>query len=204
MVITEKTKMAEMGRIMPVLTLANTDLLKECARFPMPVKIRGLHVQPFHSVSFKNLAWLWDITDPKKMMIAITEIFIYPALPTWRKWLNKDSESWANKWIPTAPLIDFYRVVYEINEQIRNAADQFAKIQVKLSEEEKQAGYGGKDPEAVRKMIDSFARRQGIQSLDVAADYPWTHYLFVFKIDADEQNRSRKLSEIQLKKQRKK
>lgn len=204
MVITEKTKMAEMGRIMPVLTLANTDLLKECARFPMPVKIRGLHVQPFHSVSFKNLAWLWDITDPKKMMIAITEIFIYPALPTWRKWLNKDSEKWANRWIPKAPLIDFYRVVYEINEQIRNAADQFAKIQVKLSEEEKQAGYGGKDPEAVRKMIDSFARRQGIQSLDVAADYPWTHYLFVFKIDADEQNRSRKLSEIQLKKQRKK
>jgi hypothetical protein len=196
MIINQNTLLREMSNIMPIVSLTDVDILKECSKFSMPERIRGLKIVRFSDVSFRNLIWLWDIAGPEQMMIALAEVFFYPNLPAWRKWLNKDSEKWAIRWFPGCPLIDFYRFAYEMKENIRHAGDDFANMRIDLSEEEKQAGYGSPDPESTRKMIDSFARRQRISSLEEASDYSWAVYRFVFKVDIDEANRQRKYNKI--------
>lgn len=196
MVINEKTRLREMQTIAPFASLAGVDLLDKCSKFNMPTSIRGIKPMPFYNVSMQNLAWIWDIKDAQDLMIAICEIFFYSQLPKWRKLINNDSAKWAERWLLDAPLIDFYRFAYQVSDDAMNAADQFSKIQIKLTEEERAAGYGHTDPDSVKKMIDAFARRQGISSMDDAANYAWVHYLFVFKNDADEQNRQRKYNEI--------
>lgn len=204
MIITQNTKLRDMAIIAPIASLARVDVLEKCKPFAVPDKIRGLQPMPFYNVSMTNVAWLWDIEDPKEMLTAICEVFFYPALPKWkRKYIYLDSVKWAAKWMLGCPLIDFYRYAYEVSEQLKSAANDFAKMQINLSEEEREAGYGQPDPESVQKMIDSFARRQGIASLEEAGNYPWTHYRFVFKNDVDEQNKQRRYNEILAKKQKK-
>ena len=204
MIITQNTKLRDMAIIAPIASLAGVDVLEKCKPFAVPDKIRGLQPMPFYNVSMTNVAWLWDIEDPKEMLNAICEVFFYPALPKWkRKYIYSDSVKWAAKWMLGCPLIDFYRYAYEVSEQLKSAANDFAKMQINLSEEEREAGYGQPDPESVQKMIDSFARRQGIASLEEAGSYPWTHYRFVFKNDVDEQNKQRRYNEILAKKQKK-
>ena len=190
--------------IQPIAELAGVDVFEKSKEFSVPEKIRGLIPVPFYNISMKNLAWLWDTKDPKDMLLAIVEIFFYSGRPWWCKRIFKDSEKWSKRWLMGAPLIDFYRFAYEIIEQTKQAAEQFSKMQINLSDEEKEAGYGQPDPESVQKLIDAFARRMGINSLEAAADYPWTHYRFVFKSDVDEQNRQRKLNIIIAEKQKKK
>lgn len=190
--------------ITPIAELAGVDILNECKRFDVPKEISSVRPIPFYNISMTNLAWLWDITDTWAYMIAVAEVFFYPALPWWCRRLFPDSEKWAKRWVLNAPAIDYYRFTYEVTEQAKQAAEQFAKMQIALTDEERQAGYGGHDPEAVQKMIDAFARRQRISSLEVAGSYPWSHYRFVFKADIDEQNKQRKYQEILAKKQRKK
>ena len=190
--------------IAPLASLAGVDILEQCKRFEVPAVIRSVRPLPFYNVSMTNLAWLWDITDTWQYMVAVTEIFFYPALPWWCRRLFPDSEKWAKRWLLNAPVIDMYRFVYEVTEQCKQAAEQFSKMQINLSDDEKQAGYGQPDPESVQKMIDAFARRQRISSLEVAGNYQWTHYRFVFKADVDEQNRQRKLNIIIAEKQKKK
>jgi hypothetical protein len=204
MVITEKTKLKNIADVLTVASVANVDLMQECAKFPMPETIKGVRVEPFYSISFKNLAWLWDISVPEEKVIAIAEVFIYCNLSERDKKRNPDSEKWAKRWLPDVPLIDFYRVANEVNASIVSAAADFAKMQVNLTAEEKEAGYGAKDNNAIQKMVDAFARRQRISSHEDAANYPWTIYKFVFQIDIDEQNRQRKLNEITAKKHKKK
>ena len=205
MVITAKTKLRDMAVIAPIASLANIDILEKCKAFSVPEKIRGLKPIQFYNVSMTNVAWLWDVKDPKEMLIAICEVMFYPSLPAWkRKYIYRDSEKWAKKWMLKCPLIDFYRYAFEVSELLKSAANDFAKMQVNLTEEEREAGYGQPDPESVQKMIDSFARRQGIASLEEAGNYPWSHYRFVFKNDVDEQNKQRKYNEILANKQKKK
>ncbi len=205
MVITSKTQLREMVRIVPVASLAGVDILEQCKRFAMPDKVRGLTPVPFYNLSMKNLAWLWDVVDGDDMMKAVAEIFFYPSLPAWkRRHVHKQSDVWAAKWLLRCPVIDFYRYTYEIIEQVKAAAEAFSKMQVNLSKDEKAAGYGQPDPEAVHKMIDAFAQRQRISSLEEAADYAWVHYRFVFQNDVNEQNRQRKYNEIVAKKTKKK
>jgi hypothetical protein len=196
MVITSKTKLREIGRILPLVELSNIDLMKECSRFAVPDRIRGVKVMPFRQVAIRDLKWLWDTTDNQAMLLALVEVFFYSQLPKWRKWLNPDSEKWARRWMVNCPLIDFYRVAGYLIDEIKNAADQFASIQINLTPEESEAGYGKPDPDSVQKMIDSFARRMGITSHEEAAAVPWVIYLSVFKWDADSQNLQRKYNAI--------
>ena len=204
MVITERTKLRDMPKILPIASLAGVDLMEQCKKFGIASSIRGITPMPFYNLSMNDLAWLWDITDPNDMLTAIAEVFFYPGLPSWKKKLHKNSEQWATKWIRSCPVIDFYRYAYEIVEQIKSAAETFSKMQVNLTEDERAAGYGQPDNESVQKMIDAFARRQHISSLEIAAKYPWVNYRFVFQCDVDEQNRQRRYNEIVAKKNKKK
>ena len=195
MKITAKTKLKEMIFIAPLIDLADMDIVKECAKFERPEKIRGLKPVEFYDISFNNLAWLWDIKDSNEFILAIAEIFFFPKT---NKWFQdfKDAEKWAKQWILNVPLIDFYNYCNYIKEQAEKAAQEFAAMKLNLSEEEKQAGYGATDPESIMKMIDSFAKRQHISSLEEAGNYSWSVYRFVFKVDIDEANRQRKYNEI--------
>jgi len=203
MIITGKTKLKEMTRISPILNLTNTDILKECSKFTMPDKIRGITPLKFYDMSFNNLGWLWDIKQPNELMTAIVEIFFYSKLNRFKKWLHKDSEKWAARWLFNAPLIDFYNFANEVSTRIKQEAEEFSKMKLDLSEDEKAAGYGQPDKDSIAKMKDSFARRQGISSLEDAGNYSWTIYKFVFRVDIEEANRQRKYNEIISKKQNK-
>ena len=196
MIITAKTKLKEMSRIQPILNLSNVDILAECSKFKMPDKIRGIRPLKFYDMSFNDLGWLWDIKEPNELMTAIVEIFFYSQLPKWKKWLHKDSEKWCVKWLFNVPLIDFYNFANEVSNRTKQEADEFSKMKLELSDDEKKAGYGQPDKDSIAKMKDSFARRQGISSLEDAGNYSWTIYKFVFRIDIEEANRQRRYNKI--------
>jgi hypothetical protein len=185
-----------MDVILPLLELAKMDIMQEVKQFTPPAKLQRIAPLPFASISFKNLAWFWSITDPKEMIIAICEVFYYPNLNRLQKLFNPKSEKWASKWLPDCPVIDFYRFVGVVTNAVSDAAEDFSRMQVELTPEEKQAGYGAKDPESIQKMIYQFAQRMGINDLEKAAEYPWVVYRFVFKTEIENANKQRAYNKI--------
>lgn len=202
MTITEKTKLREMGRIAPLAEIAGYDLIKECERFALPVSVRGVVPVVFTSVSFNNLSWFWDISDGEEFILAVCEVFFYPQISGLQRFLNPDSEKWARKWLMGCPLIDFYRFVGHVTQQVKTAAEQFKDLKIPLTPDEKAAGYGDIDPLAVKKIIDTFALRQHIQDLEDAGNRAWVLIHFALKVDIDNGKKQRKFNEILTKKKK--
>jgi len=194
--ITDKTKLKEMERLAILINLADVDILKECSKYPLPEKIRGIKPVAFADVPFINLAWLWDIKESSERIMAICEIFFYPQLPKWKRKLYKHSDKWAQRWLLNCPLIDFYNFANSVNEWIQKEAKDYSNMKIDLTKEERAAGYGDPDPLAVKKMIDTFARRQGFADMDEAARQPNVVYKFVFKIDIENANKQRKYNKV--------
>lgn len=182
MIITSKTKLKDIWKVLPVAELAKTDILAECSKFEMPKKIRGIEIMKHSKITILQQSWIWDIKETDKLLIAYAEIFFG---------ITKNHE----KWLKECPLIDFYRFAHEVKEQSKRYADEFANIRVELSEDEKKAGYGDADPHGLAGMVASMADKRGV-SMEVAWNYPIVEYIFVFSRDAAAANKQRAYNKI--------
>lgn len=198
MIITEKTRLLQMYHVGVVASLMDVDIMKECERFPLPEKIQSIKPLDFHSLSFHNLCWLWEISTPDDMVNAICELFFYSQL----KKKPDNLDTWIKGWLLKCPLIDFYRYVSEVGKQVESSANAFKELKMPLTAEEKAAGYGDADPLALKKILDSYARRQGIPDIEDAGNVAWPKIYFALKCDIDEAKKQRKYNEIITKKKR--
>ena len=194
--ITDKTKLKAMAKLAILIDLSDVDILKECSKYPLPEKIRGIKPVQTFNIPFRDLAWLWDIKEANERIIAICEIFFYPNLSKFKKFFFRKSDTWAKRWLFNCPLIDFYNFANYVNKWIEQEAKDYSNMKIDLTKEERQAGYGDTDPLAVKKMIDTFAKRQHISDLEEASKYPCSVYKFVFKVDIDEANKQRRYNKI--------
>lgn len=191
MKITEKTKLKDMNKIYPLIKLWDKDLITECAAFKVPEKINGIKPLIFSKVPFSHLAALWDIKDSDKLMSAIVEIFFYSQTNK-----KKDVDQWVEKFLNKALLIDFYNFANSVIKWAESEAKYYGSLKVELSDNEKKAGYGKPDKNSIRKMIDTFAKRQHISSLEEAGNYSNSIYKFVFTVDVEEANKQRAYNKI--------
>ena len=151
MVITERTQLREMVRIVPVASLAGVDILEQCKRFAMPDKVRGLTPVPFYNLSMKNLAWLWDVVDGDDMMKAVADIF-YPSLPAWKRKACSVRAFGLLSGYCVALLSTFTRYTYEIIEQVKGCRlKHFQRCKSTYRRRKRLPGIGQPDPEAVHK-----------------------------------------------------
>lgn len=194
MKITEKTKVREMAEMKHYIDLAKIDIMKECTKFAPVNSLRGIKAVPFYDIQFNQLAWLWDISDAKQMAEAIIEVFIWPN----RSFLQRLKYRSIEKFILNCPMIDFYNFCGNMQNQTKKAAQSFSEMRIDLTELERKAGYGQPDPAGVQKMIDTFARRQGIPDHEDSGKRAWSIYLFVFKTDIDEANKQRKYQQLSM------
>lgn len=182
MIITSKHKLKDIGKILPLANLANVDLLKECSKFDMPKTIQGIEPMKHHKITILQQSWIWDIKDKSDLLIAYADIFFG---------IKKKHE----KWLTNCPLIDFYRFCFEVQQQSIRYADEFAKIKVELTEDEKKAGFGDKDPNGLVSMVYSMSNKKHV-SMEVAWQYPVVEYIYSFQTDAKESNKQRKYNKI--------
>jgi len=201
MIITEDTRLREMRQIEPLLRLSGVDLLKECERFPVPAHILGIKPVDFDAISFNDLIYFWDERTPDEWILAICEVFFYPNLSKIQRFFNQNPEKWAKKWVINASLIDFYRFTAEIVRLTRETAEKFKSQSIPLSQEEIDAGYGAPDPHSKLKILDAFARRQGISDIEEAGKMAWTKVYFSILVDVEDAKKQRKYNKILMKKQ---
>ena len=182
MLITHKTKLKEIGNILPISTLAGVDLLEECSKFDMPEMIQGIKPMKHSAITILQQSWIWDIKDTTELLLAYVEIFFG---------IKEKQE----KWLLQCPLIDFYRFAWQVKEQSMRYAEAFAEIKVELTEEEKKAGYGDKDENGLTNMVLAMSNKKGI-SMSEAWNYPLVEYIYTFQHEAKESNRQRKYNKI--------
>lgn len=182
MIITEKTKLKDIGKILPLAQLAGVDLLFECSKYKMPEKIRGIKPLKHSAIIILQQSWIWDIKDTTDLLLAYVEIFFG---------IKEKQE----KWLLKCPLIDFYRFAWEVKEQSLRYAEAFNEIKVELTEDEKKAGFGDKDDNGLVNMVLAMSNKKGI-SMKQAWDYPLVEYIYTFQHDAKESNKQRKYNKI--------
>lgn len=182
MIITSKTKLKDIEKVLTVAKLAGVDILEECAKHPMPEKIRGIEPLKLSKISILQQSWIWDIKDNNELLSAYCEIFFG---------IKKNHE----KWLKNCPLIDFYRFCHEVKEQSNRYAEELSNIKVELSEEEKKAGYGDADPHGLAGMVASMAEKRGV-SMEQAWNYPVVEYIFIFSRAAADSNKQRRYNKI--------
>lgn len=182
MIINEKTKLKDIPKILPLAELAKVDLMKECSKFKMPTKIRGIEPMKHSAITILQQSWIWDIKDTTELLLAYVEIFFG---------IKEKQERWLLK----CPLIDFYRFAYEVKEQSLKYAKAFSEIKVELTELEKKAGFGEKDENGLTNLVLQMADKKGI-SMNEAWEYKLVEYIYTFQNDAKNSNRQRKYNKL--------
>jgi len=182
MIITHKTKLKEIGNILPISTIAGVDLLQECSQFDMPKEIQGIKPMKHSAITILEQSWIWDTKDTTELLLAYVEIFFK---------IKEKQE----KWLTECPLIDFYRFAWEVKEQSLRYAEAFNEIKVELTEDEKKAGFGDKDENGLTNMVLAMSNKKGI-SMSEAWNYPLVEYIYTFQHDAKESNKQRKYNKI--------
>lgn len=182
MIINSKHTLSDMPKILPLLAVSKQDLLKECSKFEMPKTIQGVEPMALSKITILQQSWIWDIKDTTELLLAYCEIYFG---------ITKKQSNWLAK----CPLIDFYRFAYEVQKQSIKYAEELGNIQVELTDDEKKAGYGDKDPNGLLNMVYAMSNKKHI-SMEAAWNYPVVEYIFTFQNEAKESNRQRKYNKI--------
>lgn len=182
MIITAKHKLKDIPKILPLLAVSGQDLLKECSKFDMPKTIQGIEPMKHSKITILQQSAIWDIKDNAELLNAYAEIFFG---------ITKKHTTW----LANCPIIDFYRFAFEVQQQSIRYAEELSNIKVELTEAEKKAGYGEKDPNGLLNLVYAMANKKHV-SMEVAWNYPLVEYIFTFQNDAKESNRQRKYNKI--------